>query len=203
MVNKWPNNDAEEIGEIRENKTEKEGNKFAYKLKVFLKDENEDIWAEASDVAKDAPVMVAKYLIDSELTSKPGWRDIWKKIKSAQEKLEQNKISKPKQKEKEIYIKVGEMNKCPHDHRDWVNNFTVEEDNWKYWEVGNTFLNKHCDRCKGNMLDKKFRATNAKPAYCCKGRHKYFCGLCICHNCRSIIFSKVECSGRRSRRNNT
>ena len=35
-----------------------------------------------------------------------------------------------------------------------VNNFTVQEDNWKYWEAGNTFLNKNCHHCNGNMMDK-------------------------------------------------
>ena len=140
----------------------KERNRSGYKLRVFLTDDNKDNWAEASHVAEDAQIMVAKYLIDRELTSKLGWGNISKKIKSAQEKLERQKLSKPKQTEKEIFSNVGETNTCPHDHRDMVNNFTVEEVNWRYWEVGNTFLNKHCNQCNNrNMLDKKCRATNA------------------------------------------
>ena len=95
-MNKWPNNDAEEIGEIRENKKEKKGNRFVYKLRVFLKDDNEEMWADASHVAKDAPIMVAKYLIDKELTSKPGWEDVWKKNEKCTGKTRRKKIVKIK-----------------------------------------------------------------------------------------------------------
>ena len=202
IVNKWPDDDVEEVDKIRDHMRGTYANRTICKFRVSWTDEDHNTWDEATGLGKDAPILVAKYLIDNDLTSKPGWQDIWKTIKTAQEQKaarKQKKLLKQKRAEKEVYLKVGAENTCPHDHEDYVNKFTDQENDWKHWDGPNTHLNKNCNECGGDMLGKACEGTTAKPACCCIGRNTNFCGLCICHNCKINVLNE-EGGGRQSRR---
>lgn len=193
-MEKWANEDSEHIGEIQQHKIETEGNETRYKLKVLWTDGDGERWENAMDVAKDVPILVAKHFIDKDLTTEPGWQNIWIKIKTAKEqqlKQKLKKLSKPKRKEKEVYVKVGAENECPQDHEDYFGNFIDGEDNWRYWDnAQKTFLNKTCNKCRGDMLSVRCKATMTKPAYCCSGRNLHSCGICICNGCKTNVLNK-------------
>ena len=194
MVEKWANKDSEDIAEIQQHRMETEGNQTHCKLKVLWTDGDGERWEKAMDVAKDVPILVAKHLVQEDLTTEPGWQNVWKSIKTSKERQLKRKLKKmamPNRKEKEVYVKVGAENECPHDHNDYLGNFIDGEDNWRYWDnAEKTFLNRTCNNCGGNMLSDQCKATMAKPAYCCNGRNLKSCGVCICNDCKIKILNK-------------
>ena len=61
-MNKWPDDDVEEVDKIRDHMRGTYANRTICKFRVSWTDEDHNTWDEATGLGKDAPILVAKYL---------------------------------------------------------------------------------------------------------------------------------------------
>ena len=166
-------------------------------------------WDCGRTVATDAPILVAKYLIEKKLCSNDDWGKLWKiirdkKIRKAEKRRNKCREEKSKRQspEKVVVEKIDDEDPFHCDywnsHKDYLFGYKEETD-WKWWTQTNPTLQTNCYICKSPMLSKKCKPSLRNPGWtCAQGRTICGCSICICNGC--IVDKRADNSNKRAKR---
>lgn len=180
--------EGEEDYEIIGHRINNDGKAEFYLRFTWENDKNDSGWYPASNAYKDYPHMTATFMFQMKLNTNKDWESLWTKV---DKKL---RTKCPRQQ----YINPGDV-QCNYNHELIALNFSPET-NPAYWGPNGDMYGKKCSQCKKDMV-KDCKPSMNKPAYCCKGRTKYFCKTCFCNPCYKKLLLKDDqpkvCKGTR------
>eukprot|EP00546_Thalassionema_frauenfeldii_P018711 CAMPEP_0178896030 /NCGR_PEP_ID=MMETSP0786-20121207/924_1 /TAXON_ID=186022 /ORGANISM="Thalassionema frauenfeldii, Strain CCMP 1798" /LENGTH=619 /DNA_ID=CAMNT_0020566343 /DNA_START=249 /DNA_END=2105 /DNA_ORIENTATION=+ len=172
----WSDNDTDELEKITNHRITK-NQKNGQFLEFLTKWDGEDgvTWDCGRTVATDAPILVAKYLIEKKLCSNDDWGKLWKiirdkKIRKAEKRRNKCREEKSKRQspEKVVVEKINDEDPFHCDywnsHKDYLFGYKEETD-WKWWTQTNPTLQTNCYICKSPMLSKKCKPSLRNPGW--------------------------------------